>query len=678
MLDDEVGAVARGDCSARDDERVGTAGSRDEDTTAADGQATSGIEGVIERRRRVKAEGVDRRRRATDGGHRRTVDVSRRAAREEVGVDRVRDDVTAAERGPAGAQVRRGPATEEAAHIQTSHRGGGREARAVIGDSEVDRAAGLAGDRAEREGRTEGGRGRALGRDGTARSDRRAGEGLRMRTRLGALRGLRERAAAEDEDAAGVDDRRRGRRQQVVIQRQRAAEDFRGAGVIRGVADRQVAGADLAQAGDASRTDRAHAAVEGAGERRGAGAGDGEGEVVEVDDGRAGAGRRRIGRVQAGNCRRHRQLDGGARVEAEILTGSGAVRKIAALTVAGVERIGVVQDEGATVDDRVAQVGVDAAELQEARAVLLEGGRLIEAVAVETDTAREVDRSGRAGADAVGVEVVGAGTDVDVAQVRRRAQVGVPDEGRAVQLDRRVTVEVDEAVAEDRIRRGRVQHRHVDAGVVRRRADGDTAREGVRTGQDDRTVTAVSGTTGDDDGGIAGDGGRIGQAGAAAAEAVGRLAIDGIRGISTGVSQVLVGAQRKGRGVQTAVIDVLGRIGSAQRDRAQGAIGDLVDHVGLDAGEADDDTSGAGNPDARRGAEVRERVEAVSTRTAEDRAGPTGVIARHVDGAVGVTGDIEERVVTRERRADGSKGTEGAHRGVAHQVEGARDLSAVR
>ena len=56
VMDDEVGAVAGGDRAAGDNEGVRAAGSRDEDTAAADGQARRGVEGVVDRRSRIEAE----------------------------------------------------------------------------------------------------------------------------------------------------------------------------------------------------------------------------------------------------------------------------------------------------------------------------------------------------------------------------------------------------------------------------------------------------------------------------------------------------------------------------------------------------------------------------------------------------------------------------------------------
>ena len=73
--------------------------------------------------------------------------------------------------------------------------------------------------------------------------------------------------------------------------------------------------------------------------------------------------------------------------------------------------------------------------------------------------------------------------------------------------------------------------------------------------------------------------------------------------------------------------------------------------------------------DGRRRAEVRQAVEAVAAGTDVVGAGPAGVVAREVDGAVAPAGASGEVEVAEELGADRGLGSGGADARVSHQVE---------
>ena len=584
----------RGQRATQNRHRIGAHGGRHQDTAARDCQAASKVErdggGAIE------AERIDRHRRSTDSGDRRAIDVTRRESREDGGIDRVRDDVAAAERGPAGAEVGRSPATEEAAGIQTGRRAGGHEAGTVVDDTEVDRTARLAGDRAEREGRTESSRGSAFGGDGTTRGDRRAGEGLGG-GRAG-LRGLRERAAAEDEDAERIDERRRGRRQCAVVQRQRAAQERGRAGVVAGAIRSEGQGA-RAVLGDAARADRAGATVDITRHDAGAGTTDRQGVTREVeragarDDGRAGRGslEPRDGDIRG-------ELENGVRLVVEV---DERARDRAVDGVANVERVGVIQHQDAAArrgaaDVRITEVSINAVELQRTATGLLQLADAVEADTLREDHRVEVRR-------AIGVELEAAAQD-DAGEVRRRADiaVGVGDRGRELEVGIEAE-EVDLAIAEDRPGIGDI--RQEDAAVRTVLGHARAALVGVaasdRRVQHDGAVGVVRRGAREDEGGIAGDALREGQRKAAATEAVEWLAIHDVREERTVIGQVFVGAKDEASGVGGTEVErfVLGR--DAERDRAERAVADLVDDGGLDTREAWDNGAEVTQLDHRRG-----------------------------------------------------------------------------
>ena len=654
----------RGERTAGERHSIGAHGRRHQDTTARDRQSA----GKVERDRggAIEAERIDRHRRSADGGDRRAVDVGRRATREDIGVDRVRDDVAAAERGPAGAGIGRGPATKKTAGIETRRGATGREARAVVDDAEVDRATELASDRTEREGRAKESRGSALGRDGTTRSDRRAGEGLGMRSRLRGLRGLRERAATEDEDAERVDERRRARGQGVVIQRQRATQDGCRAGVVAGAirSEGQVTRAVLR---DAARAAQARTAINPARHDAGAGAADGEGVASEVqrtctfDDGRAGR-----GSLEAGDGGVGGELEDRVRLVVEVDEGA---RDRAVDRVADIEGVRVIQHQDAaagarTADIRVTEVGVDAVELQRAATVLLQLASPVEAYSLSED-----HRVGVRGA--VGVELEAAAQD-DAREVRRRADVavGVGNRGRDLEVGVEAE-EVDLTVAEDRPRIG--DRGDDDAAVGAVFGHARAALVGITPGdrriQGDVAIAVVRRRAGEDERRVAGDAVGEGKVRAAAAEAVERLAVLDVREERTVVGQVFVGAEDEAGGVGGTEVErfVLGR--DAEGDRTEGAVADLVDDGGLDAREARDDGTVVTELDDRRGTQVSQRVEAVTARADGVGARPAGIVAGEVDRAVTPAAARGEVVITVQLGTDGRESARRADAGVAHQVQ---------
>ena len=672
LVQDEVLAVARGDRAAGDGDEVGADGRRHEDTAAGDGQPGDGVE--RKRRGGVEAERVDRDRRSADRGLRGVVDVG--GVRIGGAVGGQRDDASAGNGGEAGACVDGRPAAEDAGGVV-----GVTEEDAAVGAHagrrEVDtRTRARAGDEAEVQRGQRRGRTRAGGA-GAARQEGRAVEGLGVRA--GSLRRDRQRAAAEFERAGAVDDRRRRRGQGVEVEVDRTTADGGGADVIPAIAgdQRERAVADLDDAGRIS-ADRTDAAVDETGEFGASRAGQGQFETVEVEDASL--------RNSVGDGGRIDGPDGDVAVELGDVTdgvievqqnaGGGAVER-----VADVEGIGVIEQQGAhavararTDDIGVRQVGIDAVEAEDASAFLEEGARGLDEVAVRADAAGEDDRIGLGGA--VGVEL-DASRDEDGGQVGRRGHVrrqGIRGEtgDRRIQTEGRIRAdEGDRAVAEDGPRIGDI--RDFDGAVRTVLADNGSASVivGALSGrvEEDGAVGIIRRTAGEDHRGVAGDAIGVGEVGATAAETEGGLTVDDVRLERAREGQVLIRTEAHTREVGPTEVERLVGGRQAEGDGTDGPEGDLIQDGGLDAREVRDDRAEGAELDGRRRAEVRQAVEAVAARTDVVGAGPSGVVAREIDGAVAPAGASGEVEVAEELGADRGLGSGGADTRVAHQVE---------
>ena len=481
------------------------------------------------------------------------------------------------------------------------------------------------------------------------------------------LRGLRERTATEDEVTCLVDEGPGGRGQGIVIQRERATQDRGRASVVAGAirSEGQVTRAVLS---DTARADSARAAVDPARHDAGAGAADSEGKASEVhraralDDGRI-TGR---GSLEGRNGGVGGELEDRISLVVEV---DERARDRAVDGVADIERIGVIQHQDAAArtaaaDVRITEVGIDAVELQRAATLL---GQLAEAV--EADSLREGHRVGVRGA--VRVELEAAAQD-DAREVRRRADIAISvgDRGRDLEVGVEAE-EVDLTIAEDRPRVGDRSDDDAAVGAVLGHAR--AALVGIIAGdrriQGDVAVGVVRRGAGEDERGIAFDAIGEGEVRAAAAEAVERLAVLDVREERTVVGQVFVGAEDEAGGVGGTEVErfVLGR--DAERDRAEGAVADLVDDGGLDAREARDDGTVVPELNDRRGTETGQRVESITTRTDGVGARPAGIVASEVDRTVAPAAARGEVVITVELGADGREGARRTDRGVAHQVQ---------
>ena len=677
LVDDKVGAIARGDRAAVDSDGVRADGGADEDAAARDGEAGRGVEG--DGAGGVEAERVDGDRRGADGRQDAAVDVGAGGVRRRVAGQG--DDLAAADGGEADARVRGRPAAEDAGGVVGV---AGRDtARAHARGLEVDAGTGDgAGDGAESEGQ----RGGAVEVARGARTAREKGRPVEILDVVGAgTLGLhQQRTAAELQGADRIDDRRRSRGQPAVIEVQRAAEDGGVARVARIVVrdEGESAAADLDEAADAGGADRTYAAPDLTREFRAVRAGDRQVEPIEVQDAARAVrlGARHDGRADRRDGDVAVELDDAACGVAEVegLGGGGAVDAIA-----DVERVGMVEQDGAragagAVVIGVAQVGVDAVETEDASTGLDEGT----GGPVRTDALGEHDHIGVRGA--VGVEL-GAAVDDDGGEVGRRRHVTrerIGGEARDTggEAERRVGAhEGERAVAEDGpgVRDGR----EFDDAVGAVLADDRTADVGVTAGgqriEDDATVAIVRRTAGQDDGGVAGDAVGKGQGRAAAAEAVGGLAVLDVREERDVIRDVLVGAEHEAGGVRGTEVErlVLGR--GAEGDRTEGAVADLVDDGGLDAREARDDGAVGAELDDRRGTEVGFGVEAVTARADGVGARPTGVVGREIDRAVAPAAARGEVIVAEELGADRSEVACRTDGGVAHQVQGTAEVGVV-
>ena len=289
--------------------------------------------------------------------------------------------------------------------------------------------------------------------------------------------------------------------------------------------------------------------------------------------------------------------------------------------------------------------------------------------AVEADALGEDHRIGVR--RAVRVELEAAAQD-DAGEVRRRADiaVGVGDRGRDLEVGVEAE-EVDLTVAEDRPRIG--DRGDDDAAVGAVFGHARAALVGITSGdrriQGDVAIAVVRRGAGEDERRVAGDAVGEGEVRAAAAEAVERLAVLDVREERPVVGQVFVGAEDEAGGVGGTEVErfVLGR--DAERDRAEGAVANLVDDGGLDAREARDDRTVVAELDDRRGTHVSQRVEAIPPRADGVGTRPAGIVGREVDRAVAPAAARGEVVIAEQLGADGREGTRRADGGVAHQVQ---------
>ena len=183
LMHDEVAAVVGLNRATGDGEGVGAAGAGDQDTAAADNEASRGVQGIAGSRSGVETKRIDGPQRTANVGGGRAVDIDGSAGGEVRAVSRVFLDaiVGAIEyaRREGGTAADGGPTAEESARGFVGI-GRGRVTEAAVDDAEVDRPALLTGDGAEIQGQTSaaGDWRDALGRDGTTRSKGGTGERL--------------------------------------------------------------------------------------------------------------------------------------------------------------------------------------------------------------------------------------------------------------------------------------------------------------------------------------------------------------------------------------------------------------------------------------------------------------------------------------------------------------------